>query len=877
MYKFASSLRRFLLVWALLGLVACGGGSGGGGSVTTTPQNNSTLSYASGTQTFVIGTAITAITPTISGTLTTFAVNPALPAGLSLDTGKGTISGTPTAVTAATTYTVSASGSDGTTVSATVSIAVNDVPPSKVSYGATSLTYSAGVAGSSLTPTTAGGAVTSWSISPALPQGLSFSSTDGSISGTPTTPTAAAQYVITAQNSGGPGTVTLTITVDIAPLLNLGHQAGVAQVRTTATTVLSLDSSGTWILWGYAGASIIATSNSNCILADSQDKSPCPFVGSSTQGNTSPFVDIAGTTAVVVTPTGLEIHSTSDGHVSGSITASGNWWRLATDGSYIATGSSTGLSVWSASGTQQFSLAGDYSKAVAFATPGQVMVAGGAAGASVIQTIAVPSGTASTGASFNGTFSSWFSNGSGFITLVGSSALIYSNASAQQGVITSLSGNTPPVGQGNWVWIPGSGGLSFYPATGTSASPTTTIALTGLWTPYVSGETIGILYEGSDAASSDVVNVIDLSGSTPTKTDYTSSIYMSAVYAGSSAAQAVGPYAAVSASQWMVGTGGGVLMDGTTLGSSVRLFGYGEAWSIAAGTGHFAVATASGNILYFNSATLAQEGQIAYFASKLVMSADGTVLVAEGAGTQFYNENTLAVYSLPGGGSPLYTWTYPSTTSIQLPYADIELSASGTVLGQMAGTTGSGVTVEASAPTGGSQIYSSTFTPQLNNSLQVPPVRISPDGTLIAYSQGVSPAGISGDMPGTDLVVNGSLVTALTGLSVGWLDNTRLVVDNYSQGTTGLLYSGCTLYGPSGTATGAGCALPYEVDEFQPLTTDGIYVPATNQILSVSTGSVSWTSGDPEGGPYPSGSVVRAVAGSHVIFVSGTSVLAQSY
>ena len=67
---------------------------------------------------------ITALKPTVTGTVTTYSVNPALPGGLSINSSTGVISGTPTAVTAKTSYTVTASNTGGSTT-AVVSIVVN--------------------------------------------------------------------------------------------------------------------------------------------------------------------------------------------------------------------------------------------------------------------------------------------------------------------------------------------------------------------------------------------------------------------------------------------------------------------------------------------------------------------------------------------------------------------------------------------------------------------------------------------------------------------------------------------------------------------------------------------------------------------------------
>ena len=58
----------------------------------------------------------------------------------------------------------------------------------------------------------------SYSVSPALPAGLSLSTTTGILSGTPTVVTATAGYTVTASNSAGNTTAILTITVNAAPL-----------------------------------------------------------------------------------------------------------------------------------------------------------------------------------------------------------------------------------------------------------------------------------------------------------------------------------------------------------------------------------------------------------------------------------------------------------------------------------------------------------------------------------------------------------------------------------------------------------------------------------------------------------------------------------
>jgi hypothetical protein len=91
-------------------LTSCGGGGGGGSG----PAAPASLSYSS-PATAVVGLASTALSPTVIGNVTTYAVSPALPAGLTLNSSTGVITGTPSAAAATATYTVTATNSAGST------------------------------------------------------------------------------------------------------------------------------------------------------------------------------------------------------------------------------------------------------------------------------------------------------------------------------------------------------------------------------------------------------------------------------------------------------------------------------------------------------------------------------------------------------------------------------------------------------------------------------------------------------------------------------------------------------------------------------------------------------------------------------------------
>ena len=76
------------------------------------------------------------------------------------------------------------------------------------------ITATVGTAITPVKPTSTGGQVATFSISPALSAGLTFDTSTGTVAGTPTTaPTGTTNYTITATNASGTTTVTLKITI----------------------------------------------------------------------------------------------------------------------------------------------------------------------------------------------------------------------------------------------------------------------------------------------------------------------------------------------------------------------------------------------------------------------------------------------------------------------------------------------------------------------------------------------------------------------------------------------------------------------------------------------------------------------------------------
>jgi hypothetical protein len=172
------------------------------------------FAYAADTLNYTVGQAISVVSPTLkTGTFTGYSVVPALPAGLTLNTTTGRISGTPVAISPATLYTVTAHARVG---SANGSVILRITTPAPtLSYPDTTLSYVVGVAISPFAKTGATGIITSYSISPALPTGLSLNATTGKITGTPAAAVATTDYVITATGPGGAARDTVPITTTV--------------------------------------------------------------------------------------------------------------------------------------------------------------------------------------------------------------------------------------------------------------------------------------------------------------------------------------------------------------------------------------------------------------------------------------------------------------------------------------------------------------------------------------------------------------------------------------------------------------------------------------------------------------------------------------
>jgi len=583
----------------------------------------------------------------------------------------------------------------------------------------------------SLTPNNTGGAADSWTVVPSLPEGLLFNAASGAITGAPTIAFAPGNFTVTAANAGGMSHATLTLSANAA-LLNLGNScfidlSGAFQQGTiaiTSTNLLTLDCGPVqhWVLWNYASGAIVAQGNS------------CPLDTCSGRflGGLGPNAELAGQIAVVPYtsalkpgPVGFEIVSASDGSTLATVAPGPNgisWYRASSDGSYVCGALADGgnLTVWAPDGSVALTHSGDYRSAHAYCSPGQILVASGPKGASVIESVAVPGGDSAVSPGFAGTFNSWFRDGSGFFTNVGTTVWVYSPAAVQQDM-RALASVVQLAGWNGWFWTNDTTTLNIYKV-GASATPAASFA-TGPVGVIPSGSTIAIL--------ASPLRVIDLSGATPTETDHNSPVS--------------DVYAAVSASQWVTGGADGVVY-GVSPSMPPRYFGYGHVLGIAGSGSRFAIGTSIGTVLIFNASDLSLETTLSLTGNQLAMSADGSVLAALTA-----QPNSVSTLTLPAG-TVINTWANPGTSNITL-------SSSGALLGQ---TLAAGCQVTSS----------SSATVLWSDSACQGPVRLSLDDTLIAASDGTN----------TRVFLNDVLSTAISGVAVGWLQNNDLYVNGAGGG-----------------------------------------------------------------------------------------------
>ena len=192
-----------------------------GGSFTvqvnvTVPGAGITLVFPTQSLSLVNGTTMQNIGgQTFGETPSSWTVSPGLPSGVHLGASNGTIYGTPDLGTPAANYTVEVTSISGATATFVLEIEVLEpVEQITLTLPLTSLDLTNNSAMQPFTGQTSGDAAVLWNMTPDLPTGLNFGTSNGTLWGTPTNVSGPVVYTITAfTTSGANDSATLTITV----------------------------------------------------------------------------------------------------------------------------------------------------------------------------------------------------------------------------------------------------------------------------------------------------------------------------------------------------------------------------------------------------------------------------------------------------------------------------------------------------------------------------------------------------------------------------------------------------------------------------------------------------------------------------------------
>ena len=237
------SFKVAVLLTAVM-IASCGGGSSGSGGNDLSgdgsnggQSNPPVLTVPSDAFVFTLDVASTNTVAGSGGTPASCSIAD-LPAGLTATVADNgcAISGTATASSAQSSYTLSASNDDGT---ATITIDLSVIGPPVLTVPSDAFVFTLDVA-STNTVAGSGGAPASCSIA-GLPAGLTATVADNgcAISGTATAPSAQSSYTLSASNDNGTATITIDLSIIDPPVLTVPSNAFVFTLDVASTNTIA--------------------------------------------------------------------------------------------------------------------------------------------------------------------------------------------------------------------------------------------------------------------------------------------------------------------------------------------------------------------------------------------------------------------------------------------------------------------------------------------------------------------------------------------------------------------------------------------------------------------------------------------------------------
>jgi hypothetical protein len=216
-----------------------------------------------------------------------------------------------------------------------------------------------------------------------------------------------------------------------------------------------------------------------------------------------------------------EILRASDGQAVARI-PEGNYKTVAlsSDGSYVWGASSAELVAWNVDGTVRFRRAGDYGAAVVFASPAELAVANGPAGADRIELLAATDGARTLGAPYVGIFYRWFEDGQRFLAVSGGGIQrVHSKAGVQEGIYT-FSVVQAMGGFGKFVWVWDGANIRLYRVGGDNAEVPGVSLVDGRYGPRAMGPLLvgGRIPPPINSTDRPSLMIVRLDGAEPTTT-----------------------------------------------------------------------------------------------------------------------------------------------------------------------------------------------------------------------------------------------------------------------------------------------------------------------------------------------------------------------